>query len=180
MSIRRENMISVFRYYDYNTPNNAVPNGPVCGNGDIGVSLDASREWARLWIGKNDFWCYLPAALGGGMKSPGMVTLRIGNMQRASFSTWQDASEGRIGAEFEKDGNRLTMTAFAPRGGNVVLIELTCTGGEAEYEMKLDTLSADPLADIDRSRTGRRLRLTKAYTKNHAEHLCAAAFPPGC
>jgi hypothetical protein len=37
-------------------PTNGMPDGPLLGNGDVGVVMAGSPEEQRFWIGKNDFW----------------------------------------------------------------------------------------------------------------------------
>lgn len=176
MNIQKNTLIAKFKDYRYNTPNNAVPNGPVCGNGDIGVAMDAGNDCARLWIGKNDFWCYNPFQYKGGVRCAGMVSLLLRDMHRAAFSAWQDAACAVVGADFAKDGVCAHLTATAPRGNKLVLMELSCEGGALEYDLRLDTPSSDPMAWIERESAEGRMRLTKAYTRNGVDYPCIAAL----
>jgi hypothetical protein len=47
---------AVFARPPRNVPTNLMPDGPLLGNGDLGVVLSGPPEEQRFHIGKNDFW----------------------------------------------------------------------------------------------------------------------------
>ena len=51
-TIKRD-LYTEFGAFVPNTPNPAVPNGPVCGNGDIGAVMDLTAAGARFWLFQN-------------------------------------------------------------------------------------------------------------------------------
>ncbi|MHC4505243.1 MAG: hypothetical protein ACYTFI_18220, partial [Planctomycetota bacterium] len=45
-----------FRYPPKGTPNKTIVDGPLMGNGDLGVCIAATGDAKRFWLCKNDFW----------------------------------------------------------------------------------------------------------------------------
>ena len=167
-------LYSEFRDVTLNTPNHAVPNGPVCGNGDIGVTMDLTEKGVRFWLSKNDFWCYRPAHRGGGMKSPAFITLNA-SLKDSAPVMWEDASEGRIGLRYDGGGVSAEIEAFSPRDRGMVIIRLRCLSGHISFEADTDTLSADPLCSVRREVRGGKKLVVKSYTGDNVEIESAAA-----
>ncbi|MBJ8193128.1 hypothetical protein JDS79_41040, partial [Bacillus cereus] len=46
----------IFKEPPRNVPSNNVVDGPIIGNGDVGVVISGLPERQRLWISKVDFW----------------------------------------------------------------------------------------------------------------------------
>lgn len=167
-----------FGEFRQNTPNHAVPNGPVCGNGDIGVVLDREDDGARLWLSKNDFWCYRTGD-GNGMKSPALLRVKLAGFADGKACLWQDARTAHIGMRYENDAARAALEVCAPRGGSVVLVRLSCEAGSANYEAQADTLAEDPLCSVAReTRNGRRL-IVKRYAGDDVDMTSCVATALG-
>ena len=45
-----------FRYPAKGAPNKTIVDGPLMGNGDLGVCISAVPDAKRFWLCKNDFW----------------------------------------------------------------------------------------------------------------------------
>ncbi len=68
----------VFRGPPREVPTDKVVDGPILGNGDMGVVLSGAPEAQRFWISKCDFWKAKPGErLGGGPKVIGGLDLSI-------------------------------------------------------------------------------------------------------
>ena len=155
-----------------NTPNNAIPNGPVCGSGDIGVSMDLIPGGVRLWLGKNDMWCYRPHQWGGGMKSPAFLTLKLEGADMDGGTLWQDGRDGRIGLSL-KDGAALSVCA--PRGKGLVILRLKAGAEGLRYEADADTLGEDRLASVRRETLKNVRAVEKRYSGDDVERESGVA-----
>ena len=77
---------AVFTAPPSNVPTPTMPDGPLLGNGDVGVVLAGPPEEQRFHIGKNDFWRRnAPSVI-----TVGVVTLAIPELKGASYRQEQD------------------------------------------------------------------------------------------
>ncbi len=159
---------------NFNAPNHAIPNGPITGNGDIGLTIDTQANNARIWIAKNDFWCYKPHHSGGGMKSVGFIKIVMDDM--ISTDVWQDVQTGQIGVVFKNAQSCAKLVVRAPHGKNIIFATLECVSGVAKYELELDTLTYDPLVDISRVQNRSISLITKSYTRHNVQYPCKVSF----
>ena len=111
----------------FNEPPKRVPSdrsvdGPVVGNGDIGVAAAGEPHEQMFYIGKNDFWSrslFRPLPVGG-------VTLRIPELQGASYHQEQDLHLAEVRGRFVRDGFVVRTRCWTPASENFLLIELSC------------------------------------------------------
>src|SRR5580658_5244471 len=61
-------------------PSGNVVDGPIAGNGDVGLVLGGPPELQHLYIGKNDFWSQQRVAM-----SVGGLELRIPDLAGATY-----------------------------------------------------------------------------------------------
>lgn len=144
---RKRLLYTEFRDFEPNTPTIDLPNGPVCGNGDIGVVMDRTDQGLRLWLSKNDFWCYRSYHMGGGVRSVAFLDIKLDDMKKAETAWWQDAVSGHIGMRYKDWSGTAEIKASVPRGGSVVIeIGEPLGGGAAEQEIAPDPLAVFFLA----------------------------------
>lgn len=66
-----------FQDFPSQTPNKAVPDGPLFGNGDLGIVVGADKQSLRFYLSKNDLWCATVEQYGGGVKSLGFLEMQL-------------------------------------------------------------------------------------------------------
>jgi len=144
---------AVFKGLSMSTPIKTSVDGPLLGNGDMGVCLSEVAErglddrkmrqvvsGARLWLCKNDFWKLAhdfktgpsgPRIFGGiDVKFPG---LEGGSNTEQNFydavttTTWKR----------NKDGGRVEMKSWVAASENMLVAELVAFGKEVDVDVNL-------------------------------------------
>ena len=113
------------------TPNKALPDGAITGNGDVTAVLAGTADRVRIYIGKADFWkadgLVYPDGPGGGIAPLGLAEILLPQLAYAGYTAQQDMdgafitlhlADGRMAAEL-----KITVCA----GENTVLLELEHT-----------------------------------------------------
>ncbi len=122
----------------FNEPPKRVPSvygvdGPLLGNGDVGVVLSGEAEEQTFWIGKIDFWSkvqYIPLP-------PGALTLSIPALVDASYRQEQDLLKAEVRGRFEKDDIRVSTRSWTPAHKNLLVVELH-NDGEQSLDVVVD------------------------------------------
>lgn len=113
-------------------PSGAVVDGPILGNGDLGVVLAGPPEEQRFFFGKNDFWSQqgVPMSVGG-------LVLRIPELAGASYRQEQDLANAEVRGAFTKAGLTLRTRSWTAATENLLVTELAAEGGAASVTAKL-------------------------------------------
>ncbi|MCY2928464.1 MAG: hypothetical protein NTV86_03035, partial [Planctomycetota bacterium] len=133
-SIRR--VKGVFHAPPGNFPTGASTGAAVIGNGDVLAAMGGPPENLTLRLSKLDFWqareeAGPPGGPAGGARAIGALTLNAPALEGASYLLEQNIHDATIRGRFEKDGAVLCLTAWTPRGENVLVVELQAAGAEA-------------------------------------------------
>lgn len=107
-----------------NIPTNKMADGPLLGNGDLGVTLAGTPDALRFYIGKNDFW-------GQKTQSPqtvGRIELLMPTLAGAPYKATGDMRRATWCGEFAKEGVALKLRAFVDANAGRLLIEIKNTG----------------------------------------------------
>jgi len=110
-----------------NVPTAKTPDGPLAGNGDIGIVMGGAPNRLTFYFGKNDFWRAYPVYPGGGIALPGSLELSIDALEGADYHVENIFDEGYIKGRFTKDNLQLGMKAWVSATHNTVMIELQPT-----------------------------------------------------
>jgi hypothetical protein len=105
-------------------PSSGMANGPLIGNGDLGVMQSGSAEHLVFYIGKNDFWCIRTQSV----MAVGQVRIATPALQGASFKTTVDMQLAEIRGEYAKEDAALASRAWVDANRNLLCIELVSTG----------------------------------------------------
>jgi len=108
-------------------PTNGMPDGPLLGNGDIGVVQAGPPGALAYYIGKNDFWgikTQAPMAVG-------QVRFSIPQLAGATFRTEQDLRQAELRGTFAKGDTALATRAWVDANVNLFCIELTNQGAKS-------------------------------------------------
>src|ERR1044072_980813 len=91
-----------------NVPTAKVPDAPLAGNGDIGLTFAGSPDHLKLYFGKNDFWRAYPVYPGGGIALPGGLDIMINELRGAQYEAQQVPGSAEIKAAFTKVDRKST------------------------------------------------------------------------
>ena len=105
-------------------PTGTVVDGPILGNGDLGVALGGPPEDQRFYFGKNDFWSQQqsPMSVGG-------VALSIPDLAGASYRQEQDLSKAEVRGTFTKGSSTVHLRTWVGATENVMVTEMSLAGG---------------------------------------------------
>ena len=105
-------------------PSPNVVDGPILGNGDLGIAIGGPPEEQSFYFGKNDFWSQQQVVLSvGGLK------LKIPDLAGASYRQEQDIRNGEVRGIFAKGGATVRMRTWAAAMENLAVTELSVEGG---------------------------------------------------
>jgi dienelactone hydrolase len=136
--------LSMGRFMDYtavfdappkNVPTKAMPDGPLLGNGDVGVTMAGPPEAQRFHIGKNDFWTRHPG--DAKVITVGTVTLSIPALKGASYRQEQDLARAQVRGAFSKNGLTVRTCAWVDANANLLLAQVQCEGGPVTFSVQL-------------------------------------------
>ncbi len=100
-------------------PSGTVVDGPILGNGDLGVAVGGPPERQQLYFGKNDFWTQQ-----GSPMSVGGITLEIPDLRGASYRQEQDLLNAEIRGTFATNGLQLHTRTWVDANENLVVMEI--------------------------------------------------------
>lgn len=118
-------------------PSDKQVDGPLLGNGDVGVVLGGPPEALRFWISKNDFWKAMPGFPDGGPRPIGGLDLRIPALEGASYRVEVDLARAELTGVFTKPGLTLELRAWVAATRNALIVETVFAEGGAEIEPAL-------------------------------------------
>ena len=87
---------AIFSSPPLNVPTNKVPDGPIAGNGDVGLVIGGNNEELDFYFSKNDFWKSKPGYPDGGVFLPGGLKIKIPSMSDTEFYAEQRLSDATI------------------------------------------------------------------------------------
>ena len=139
-------------------PTQAMPDGPLLGNGDVGVVLAGPPEAQRFHIGKNDFWTRTPG--DAKVITVGTVRLSIPALQGASYRQEQDLARAEVRGTFSKARLTVRTRSWVDANANLLLTQVQCEGAPVTLSVRLspgDSTSAVPsqVADTGTLNVGR-------------------------
>lgn len=106
-------------------PSGTVVDGPLLGNGDVGVAIGGPPEDQRFYIGKNDFWSQMvqdPMTVGG-------VRLSIPSLDGASYREEEDLFSAEVRGTFSKAGVTVKTASWVAATENLLVTELSLESG---------------------------------------------------
>ncbi len=137
---------AVFSAPPQKTPSEVSVDGPLLGNGDMGVCLGGPPQEQTYYLSKNDFW-RLKSQYGEAMpKLFGTLTVSMPGMEGASYRVEQELYAPVTVATFKKEGVVVEQRAWVAATENVLVLELRVRGGSARVEVALVTAES-PLSE---------------------------------
>ncbi len=144
-----KDMVAVFDKVPKFVPMRQLGDGPILGNGDLGVMLGGPSNAVQFWIGKNDFWRAADRVVDGSrfgrtLGSPCGITA-IGlcvDPVSGPYHAEQDMLNAEARYEFPTyTGKHMSFRSWVPATENLLVIEITCTD-DAWIDLELDTRTA--------------------------------------
>ncbi|WP_448104360.1 glycosyl hydrolase family 95 catalytic domain-containing protein [Pedobacter panaciterrae] len=116
---------AVFATAPKKVPTSKTPDGPLAGNGDIGLTLGGSPDKLLFYLGKNDFWRAYPVYPGGGIALPGWLEVHISALKGANYYAEQIQDRALIAGKFTKDDLTVILNSWVSATTNTVIAEFT-------------------------------------------------------
>jgi len=111
------------------TPSDTAVDGPLLGNGDMGVAMAGTAREHRFILCKNDLW-RLAHQYGKSCPVPlGQLSIILqAGFSNASYRITQDLYTATTTGVFEKADSSVTMTSYVAATRNLLIVEITATG----------------------------------------------------
>ena len=105
-------------------PSGTVVDGPIMGNGDVGVAIGGPPEQQSFYIGKNDFWNQQasPLTVGG-------IELTIPSLRGASYREEEDLFQSEVRGTFKDANTTVHTTSWVAATENLFVTKLEADGG---------------------------------------------------
>lgn len=140
---RMERYKGIFTEPPKNVPSDKVVDGPLIGNGDVGVVISGSPVQQRLWISKTDFWKAKRIYQNGSPCLLGGIDIQIPALDNASYYCEQRLLEAEVFSTFQTEKTSVSMRSWVSAIENVVVVELNCEGEAVPIKVDLWTQSGN-------------------------------------
>jgi len=164
------------------TPTQGEPDGPLCGNGDIGIVAGADNGDLCFWIGKNDLWYPMDrngiSQYSGGVRCMGRLRISTCNQmnlcKKTTFSARQKISDATLEIDLCTDQRQLHVSAYTPYQQNLIVCRIEARKGDIPLVIDLEPIS-EPAADFSHKSRGNTVTITRDYVNETAWDMHAAA-----
>ena len=91
-----------------------TPDGPLLGNGDVGVVVLGTVDATTFILGKNEFWSLATSGVGAVTTVKAMATLSVSipGMQGASYAMTENIGSGQVTGTFGLNGSTIQTTSW--------------------------------------------------------------------
>ena len=110
------------------TPNGETPDGPLMGNGNVGIAEAGAINNQTFYVGKNDFWSGTSHAI----KPVGRIVVQAAGLAGASYNVVQDIAHAEVRGTYTLGSQTLTTTSWVSATENLFVTSFTLTGGSAQ------------------------------------------------
>ncbi|MEI8372843.1 MAG: hypothetical protein WCJ35_08420 [Planctomycetota bacterium] len=125
------------------TPSRTAVDGPLLGNGDLGVVIGGPPEAQHFYISKADFWRFQGGHRKGGGHPFGSLDIKIPALAGGTYLVEQELYPAITTSRFTKGQTNVTMRSWVAATDNVLIVELSAAGTPADVEVKLWADKAD-------------------------------------
>ena len=159
---------AVFRGLPKGTPSKTIVDGPLLGNGDMGVCIAGIDHGQRFWLCKNDFWKLAhdykigpsgPRVFGGiDVTFPGLgggSDTQQHLYDAVTVSKWPG----------DKRGASVEVRSWVAASENMLVVELTASGKDSEVAVNLWVQEGNG-AEVAKSGDGGVRWVTRKFTKD--------------
>jgi alpha-L-fucosidase 2 len=132
---------AVFSKPPENVPSFHEVDGPLAGNGDLGLTVSGPPRRQRYWISKNDFWKSGPDIKQTGPSLIGGLDIAIDELAGASYHVEQILYEPVLVSQFSAPGATVTIQARVLASDNMIALDIRSAG--RPVRVKLDLWAKD-------------------------------------
>jgi hypothetical protein len=152
---------AVFNAPPKEVPTTKVPDAPLAGNGDIGLTLGGKPDQLHFYFGKNDFWRAYPVYPGGGIALPGGLDIEIDALNGASYYAEQLFDKAAIKVKFNKGDLEISLDTWVSATSNTVVAEFT---SNKTCDLKFNLWAAEGnTSETSKGRTGNVYWVTRSF-----------------
>lgn len=127
-----------------NTPNNAMPDGAITGNGDVALIWSGIPDRLRLYISKSDFWKGEPGDKSTGGLSPiCYIEISLPIMANSEYRVVQNMDDAYIEGTFVDAHNSTAVRSKVCAEENAVMLEITATRPGSSVGVDLCTIEGN-------------------------------------
>lgn len=118
--------VAIFDQPPQRVPTRGMVDGPLLGNGDVGVVVAGPPEAQQFHVGKNDFWRRNDASV----MAVGSIRLDAPVLAGASYHQEQDMAHGEVRGTFSNSKDLLTVRtrSWVSADENLLVTSLRCEG----------------------------------------------------
>ena len=168
----------IFTDFPQRMPTAGVPDGPLFGNGDLGIAAGGSGDALTLWLSKNDCWYATYRHQGrdciNGCQGLGTLKLCSPALKDAAFLAKQKMASADVEIDLENAECHLHVTGYAPYQQSLIILKVQSQKGNIPLRISLSPL-ADEDADYSQKTIGNRIYMTKDYLLDAEWETKAAA-----
>lgn len=150
MSLEKAKMYTAeFTHPPVKTPDPAVPDGPMCGNGDIGVTATASPGDGQVdfYLSKNDFWNGLAIDRAAGIRCYGFLRFHC-PADFQEYSACQRLDTAELEVTLSGPDVKWRTTCVVLRKTNLIVHRLTAVRGNLSITPDLFHTHRDETAAV--------------------------------
>lgn len=106
------------------TGSGVVPDGAICGNGDLAAVLGDSGSGVRVWLGKSDLWCASADAGEGGVRPLAYIDIDVPAALYRSYRAEQRMDAAQVACIFRNGYSCIEAEITVPATRNAALIRV--------------------------------------------------------
>ena len=103
----------------------SIPDGAICGNGDLAVILGRAPDGVRIYLSKCDIWEGIERYDAGGIKPLGFIDIPVSDALYEQYCVEQDMDLGELRCRFGGKTGALTFTLTVHKTENSLCIRST-------------------------------------------------------
>ena len=125
------------------TPHTAAVDGPLLGNGDMGVAIGGRPRQLTFWLSKNDFWRLKSRYGASGPRVFGAIRIAIPALLGADYRAEQELYDAVTRARFSKGKAVVAVRAWVAARANLLVIELVSEGKTIPAKVALEVAESE-------------------------------------
>ncbi len=137
------NYQAIFTQPPQHVPTRGMPDGPLLGNGDVGVVLAGPPARQTFYIGKNDFWTRTPDAAK--IITVGRLELIMPALKGATYLQKQKLASAQVCGTFTQGHLTVRTRSWVAADEDLLVTQITCAGGPLKITVRPTAGPAGPL-----------------------------------
>jgi alpha-L-fucosidase 2 len=103
--------------------------GPVMGNGSVGVAVGGTIDNQTFYLGRNDFW----SATSHAIRPLGRIVVSAGGLAGSSYHVVQDIQHAEVDGTYSLGAQTLTTRSWVDANSDMFVTTFTLTGGSTQH-----------------------------------------------